>query len=167
MARVTWKARWALRRLRRKGSADKLLAIFDTYGPLPADPGKLEEDKKWFYPGAAGRMQKLAEKLGLNVFAKTLRCLVQGAKGPLQEGELGKAAQFAGEFVAAIDKKQGPGDRAQGEEKGTGDRGQGTGKKRDWMKSADGLGLTVYGKKKIKDGAGARHKGLKRSLRDS
>ena len=105
MARVTWRARLALRRLGRKGFADKLLAIFDTYGPLPADPTKLEEDKKWFYPGAAGRMQELAKKLGLNVFAKTLRCLVQGAKGPLQEGELEKAAQFAGEFVAAIDKK--------------------------------------------------------------
>ena len=129
MARVTWRARWALRRLRRKGFADKPLAIFDTYGPLPADPGKLETDKKWFYPGAAGRMQDLAEKLGLNVFAKTLRCLVQGAKGPLQEGELAKAAQFAAEFIAAIDKKQGPVDGEQGEEKGSGDRGQGTERK--------------------------------------
>ncbi|MCJ7526452.1 MAG: hypothetical protein MUP71_14700 [Candidatus Aminicenantes bacterium] len=105
MARVTWKARLALRRLRRKGYTDKPLAIFDTYGPLPADPAKLEEDKKWFYPGAAGRMQELAQKLKLNVFPKTLRCLVQGAKGPLQQGELEKAAQFAREFVAAIEKK--------------------------------------------------------------
>ncbi|HUU05657.1 MAG TPA: flavodoxin domain-containing protein [Patescibacteria group bacterium] len=105
MARVTWKARRALRRLRRIGLGAKPLAIFDTYGPLPADPAKLEEDRKWFYPGAAGRMQELAQKLGLNVFAKTLRCLVQGAKGPLQEGELEKAAQFAREFVAAAEKK--------------------------------------------------------------
>lgn len=105
MARVTWKARRALRRLRRKGLGAKSLGIFDTYGPLPADPAKLAEDSKWFYPGAAGRMQELAQKLGLNVFPKTLRCQVQGAKGPLQQGELEKATQFAREFVASVENK--------------------------------------------------------------
>ena len=106
MARATWKARRALRRLRRKGFKAKPLVIFDTYGPLPEDPLQLEKDRKWFYPGAAGMLQTKAQKLKLNVFPQTLRCLVQGAKGPLQDGEAEKAAQFAREFVDAIEKKR-------------------------------------------------------------
>jgi hypothetical protein len=106
MARATWKARWALRRLRWQGCKTKPLAIFDTYGPLSADPRQLEKDRKWFYPGAAGMLQTMAQKLGLNVFPQTLRCLVQGAKGPLLEGEAVKAAQFAREFMEATEKKQ-------------------------------------------------------------
>ena len=105
MGRATWKARRALRRLRRQGLGAKPLGIFDTYGPLPTDSAKLEEDRKWFYPGAVGMLQARAQKLGLHVLPKTLRCQVQGAKGPLQEGEAEKAAQFAREFVAACEKK--------------------------------------------------------------
>jgi menaquinone-dependent protoporphyrinogen IX oxidase len=55
---------------------------------------------------AAGMLQEKAQKLKLNVFPQPLRCLVQGAKGPLREGETEKAAQFAREFVEAIEKKQ-------------------------------------------------------------
>jgi flavorubredoxin len=106
MGRATWKARWALQRLRWKGFGARPLVIFDTYGPLPAGPEQLEKDRKWFYPGAAGMLQEKAKKLGLNVFPKTLRCEVQSAKGPLKEGEAGKAAQFAREFAIAIDKKK-------------------------------------------------------------
>ena len=109
MARATWKARWALRRLRRKGFKAKPLVIFDTYGPLPADPAELEKDRKWFYPGAAGMLQAKAQKLKLNVFPQTLRCLVQDAKGPLQEGEAEKAAQFAREFIIECEKNRGQG----------------------------------------------------------
>ncbi|MBU4267667.1 MAG: flavodoxin domain-containing protein [Acidobacteria bacterium] len=105
IGRATWKARRALRRLRRKRFGAKPLGIFDTYGPLPVDPGELEKNRKWFYPGAAGRMQEKAQKLGLNVFLQTLRCQVQGMKGPLKEGEAGKAAQFAREFIATIENK--------------------------------------------------------------
>jgi hypothetical protein len=105
MGRATWKARWALQRLRWKGFTAKSLAIFDTYGPLPADPEQLEKDRKWFYPGAAGMLQEKAQKLRLNVFPKVLRCEVQGAKGPLKEGEAEKAALFAREFAIAIGKK--------------------------------------------------------------
>jgi flavodoxin len=101
MGRATWKARRALRRLRRKGFGTKLLGIFDTYGPEPTDPAKLEEDRKWFYPGAAGRLQAKGQKLGLHVFPRTLRCQVQGSKGPLREGEAEKTAKFAREFIGA------------------------------------------------------------------
>ncbi len=106
MGRATWKARWALQRLRWKGFGARPLAIFDTYGPLPADPEQLEKDRKWFYPGAAGMLQAKAQKLELNVFPKTLRLEVQGAKGPLKEGEAGKAALFAREFAIAIGIKK-------------------------------------------------------------
>jgi flavodoxin len=111
MGRATWKARWALRRLRWKGLGAKPLAIFDTYGPLLADPGQLEKDRKWFFPGAAGRLQESAQKLKLNVFPQTLRCLVQGAKGPLQDGEAEKAANFAREFIASCERNEGLGFR--------------------------------------------------------
>jgi hypothetical protein len=106
MARATWKARWTLRRLRWKGLGARPLAIFDTYGPLPADAGELEKNRKWFYPGAAGMLQQSAQKLKLNVFPQTLRCLVQEAKGPLLAGEAEKAARFAGEFIADCEKNR-------------------------------------------------------------
>jgi hypothetical protein len=106
MGRATWKARWALRRLRWKGFGVKPLGIFDTYGPLPADPAKLEEDRKWFYPGAVGMLQTKGQKLKLHVFPQTLRCQVREWKGPLQEGEAEKAIRFAREFIDAIEKKK-------------------------------------------------------------
>ena len=39
-----------------------------------------------------------------NVYPKILRCEVQGAKGPLKEGEAEKAAAFAGEFMTEAAK---------------------------------------------------------------
>lgn len=106
MGRATWKARWALHRLRRQGFGKKLLGIFDTYGPLPVDAAKLEGDRKWFYPGAVGMLQAKAKKLGLNVYPEVLRCQVKEMRGPLKEGEAEKAAQFAREFVNVIEKKK-------------------------------------------------------------
>jgi hypothetical protein len=52
-------------------------------------------------PGAAGILARTASQLGLNVQAQTLRCQVQGLKGPLAEGELAKVAPFVKAFVAA------------------------------------------------------------------
>jgi flavodoxin len=103
LARVTWKAKRALKRLQRKGFV-KPVAVFDTYGPVPTDPEKLQEDKKWFYPGAEGLLRLKAQALGLHVFEGILRCAVKEAKGPLQEGEAAKAAKFAREFVAQAAK---------------------------------------------------------------
>lgn len=104
MARAGWRAMFTLRRLRRMGIGAKPLAVFDTYGPLPADPEKLQEDRRWFYPGAAGRLADRARKLGLNIRAQVLRCEVKEAKGPLKEGELEKVAGFVTELVAAAGK---------------------------------------------------------------
>jgi hypothetical protein len=101
MARVTGRAKSALRTLRRRGFSSKPIAIFDTYGPLPKTPEELEENRKWLEPGAAGILHQKAERLGLNVSAELLRCAVTGANGPLADGELEKAAGFAERFAAA------------------------------------------------------------------
>jgi len=105
MARVNRKAVRVLKRLRKKGFADKPIGVFDTYGPLPTKPEDMEKSKKWLYPGAAGIMQKVAQDQGLNVYPKTLRCLVQGMKGPLADKELEKAVDFTKEFISTTAKK--------------------------------------------------------------
>ena len=105
MARVNRKALRVLKRIRKKGFTEKPVAIFDTYGPVPTKPEEMEKTKKWLYPGAAGILQKVAKAQGLNVYAKTLRCEVQGMKGPLADNELEKAAFFTKEFLSAIGKK--------------------------------------------------------------
>jgi hypothetical protein len=100
-ARVSVKAASALHKLRRRGYGDRLIGTFDTYGPLPKTPAEAEESRKWLEPGAAVILQREAGRLGLNVFAETLRCAVKEYKGPLADGELEKAAAFAERFAAA------------------------------------------------------------------
>jgi menaquinone-dependent protoporphyrinogen IX oxidase len=104
MAKVNRTALRVLKRLQKKGIAEKPVAIFDTYGPVPTKPEEIEKAKKWLYPGAAGIMQKAAKTLGLNVYAATLRCEVRGLKGPLADHELEKAVSFANEFLSTIRK---------------------------------------------------------------
>jgi flavodoxin len=102
MARVNRKALRVLKRLQKRGFAEKPVAIFDTYGPIPTKPAEMEKAKKWLYPGAAGIMHKAAKALGLNVYPETLRCKVREMKGPLADHELEKAASFAGALLATI-----------------------------------------------------------------
>jgi hypothetical protein len=94
-----------LKRKGKKGAAEKPIAVYDTYGPVPANPVELEKGRKWLYPGAAGILHKLAASQGLNVYLKTLRCEVQGMKGPLKDRELDKAASFAGEVVSFAEQR--------------------------------------------------------------
>jgi menaquinone-dependent protoporphyrinogen IX oxidase len=101
MARVTGRAKAALRKLKARGLGRKPLAVFDTYGPLPKSPEEQAKAERWINPGAAGILAKTASQLGLAVHAQTMRCEVQGLKGPLAEGELGKVAAFVKSFVAA------------------------------------------------------------------
>ena len=104
-ARPAGKALSVLKQLRKKGFAEKPVAIFDTYGPVPTNPEELEKGKKWLYPGAAGIMQKVAKEQGLNVYPDTLRCEVLGGlKGPLADHQLEKAASFTKEFVSKMTK---------------------------------------------------------------
>jgi hypothetical protein len=100
-ARVSVKAASALRTLRRRGFGDRLIATFDTYGPLPTSPREMEENRKWLEPGAAVILHRKAGRLGLKVFAESLRCAVKEYKGPLADGELEKAALFAERFASA------------------------------------------------------------------
>lgn len=102
MARVTGKALRVLKRIAKQGFAEKPVAIFDTYGPVPATPEELEKGRKWIIPGAAGMMEKTAKDAGLHVFAKTLRCEVTGLNGPLKEHEQENAAAFARELASGL-----------------------------------------------------------------
>ena len=104
MARVTGRAKRILKKIARKGPAGIRVAVFDTYGPIPADPAELEKGRKWLEPGAAGIMLQLAKSLGLNVHPEALRCEVAGMKGPLKDGELDKARAFAAAVLAAVMK---------------------------------------------------------------
>jgi hypothetical protein len=100
-ARVTARAKSALCALRRRGFGSRWIGVFDTCGPLPASPREVEENRKWFEPGAVGILHRTAGQLGLNVAEETLRCAVVEFKGPLADGELEKAAGFAERFAAA------------------------------------------------------------------
>ncbi len=95
MAKVTGRAYRVLAKLAKKGWAAKPVVVFDTFGPIPANPEELEKGKKWLYPGAAGLMLARAQALGLNVFGKTLRIeMGPGLKGPMKDGELAKVGPF-------------------------------------------------------------------------
>jgi Flavodoxin domain len=94
MARVTGRAKGALRRLKAGGWGRKPLAVFDTYGPVPKTPEERAKAERWINPGAAGILAKEASQLGLNVHAQALRCEVRELKGPLADGELDKVTPF-------------------------------------------------------------------------
>ncbi len=104
IAGVTSKAKGVLKRLKKR-FAGKPVAVFDLMGPIPENSEEEEKINKWLYPGAAGIMHKIAEKYGLNVYEKTLRCRVKGMQGPLAENELEKAISFTQEFMSYIIKK--------------------------------------------------------------
>lgn len=105
MAGVTGKATSVLKQLN-KARFIKPVAIFDLYGPIPADPVELEKGKKWLYPGAAGKMLDEAKKQGLNLYPETLRIEVKGMEGPVAEGDMEKAAGWVRDFVTWIDKNK-------------------------------------------------------------
>jgi hypothetical protein len=106
MARAGLRPLRAVKNLRRAGlGADKTVAVFDTYGPLPATPEELEKGKKWLYPGAAGMLQKAARDRGLKVHPEALRCEVKDMKGPLADKALEQVATFTRAFLAALDKQ--------------------------------------------------------------
>jgi hypothetical protein len=93
--RASGRAKRAIRALRRRGWGRRLVAVFDTYGPVPSDPAELEKGKKWLYPGAAGDLEKVAAKAGLRVHRPSLRWPVTGMEGPLEEGYRVRAVDFA------------------------------------------------------------------------
>lgn len=74
----------------------KPVAVFDTFAPYQGDdPEKREKSMKWVDPGAAGLLASLAAKRGFRVRTPALRCIVKDMKGPLGEGELDRAREYA------------------------------------------------------------------------
>ena len=106
IGRVTHRAKSVLRHLKRKGFANKPLAVFDTIATIPTTPKELEESRRWIEPGAAGIMQKIARDCGLNLFPEALRCEVTGLKGPLAENAIGKAVAFTAAFISFAQSKK-------------------------------------------------------------
>lgn len=104
MKRASLRSLGVLRKLKRRGLGDRLVAIFDTCAVMPTDPKEMEEAKAWIVPGAAGRMHKAAADIGLNVYRDTLRCEVNGMKGPLVNNALEKAIAFTDAVAAAAAK---------------------------------------------------------------
>lgn len=102
MGRMTGKAKRILKKLRTEAWKSRPIGVFDTHVPLPDDPAEREKRFKWVVPGAAGKLASLAEKRGLKVLGKPLRCAVKDMKGPLADGEIDKARAYAREFAQSL-----------------------------------------------------------------
>jgi flavodoxin len=100
MARMSRRARSFAKKLDAAAVAGRPVFVFDTYGPLDADPAKNEEDGKWFYPGGGEKLKDTLAEQGVDVYPEVLRCLVIEMKGPLVTDALESARQFARRFAA-------------------------------------------------------------------
>jgi len=104
MGRANGRAVRLIKRLRGSGFTGKSIALFDTYGPLPATEAEMEKGRHYIEPGAVGHLRKAAIDQGLPVYDHDLRCEVTGMKGPLKEQDVQKATTFAREFITAAEK---------------------------------------------------------------
>lgn len=101
-ARPDGKTLNVLKDMRKRGLTGIPVAVFDTYGPDPENA--VESGKnRWLSPGAAGIMQREAEKQGLKVHGTTLRCAILGGqKGPLEQRYPEKVSAFINEFLTNL-----------------------------------------------------------------
>jgi len=99
MARMSRRTRSFAKKLDAATAAGRPVFVFDTYGPLDADPAKHQDDK-WFYPGGGERLRTQLTEQGVEVYPEVLRCLVTDMKGPLVTGALESAREFARRFGA-------------------------------------------------------------------
>jgi flavodoxin len=103
--KMTRPAKRLVKKLDAKAWGAKPVAVFDTFSPYRGDdPKKAESSKKWVDPGAAGFLIALAEKRGLKVRTPPLRCSVKDMKGPLDDGELDRAREYARQFASSLGK---------------------------------------------------------------
>ena len=100
MARMSRRARSFARKLDAAAVAGRPVFVFDTYGPLDADPAKNEENSKWFYPGGGEKLKDALTAQGVDVYPEVLRCLVTSMNGPLVADALNSARGFARRFAA-------------------------------------------------------------------
>ena len=99
MARMSRRTRSFAKKLGAAAVAGRPVFVFDTYGPLDADPTKHEDDK-WFYPGGGVKLKDALTEQGVDVYPEVLRCLVTDMKGPLVTDALESAREFARRFAA-------------------------------------------------------------------
>ena len=99
MAKMSRRARGFAKKLDGAALAGRPVFVFDTYGPLDADPAK-NEDNKWFYPGGGAKLKDALTEQGVDVYPEVLRCLVTDMKGPLVTEALDLAREFARRFAA-------------------------------------------------------------------
>jgi len=99
MARMSRRTRSFAKQLDAPAVTGRPVFVFDTYGPLDADPAKNEQNKKWFYPGGGEKLKDALTAQGVVVYPEVLRCLVTDMKGPLVEGALESAREFARRFM--------------------------------------------------------------------
>lgn len=102
IGKMTGRSKRLVKKLDRNTWGSKPVAVFDTHMPYPEDPKEREKSSKWIEPGAAGKLAELASKRGLKVQGQPLRCVVKDMKGPLAEGQLDKARDYARQFVASL-----------------------------------------------------------------
>jgi len=99
MAKMSRRTRSFAKKLDAATAAGRPVFVFDTYGPLDADPAKHEDDK-WFYPGGGVKLKDALTEQGVDVYPEVLRCLVTDMKGPLVTEALDLAREFARRFAA-------------------------------------------------------------------
>lgn len=100
--KMTGKSKRLVKKLDAEAWRSRPVVVFDTYAKMPTDPKEREESLKWVEPGAAGKLSALASDRGLSVRGPPLRCAVTGAEGPLAEGELDKAREYARRFAESL-----------------------------------------------------------------
>jgi len=99
MAKMSRRARGFAKKLDGAAAAGRPVFVFDTYGPLDADPADHADDK-WLYPGGGEKLKDALTEQGVDVYPEVLRCLVTGMKGPLVTKALDSAREFARRFAA-------------------------------------------------------------------
>jgi flavodoxin len=99
MAKMSRRARSFARKLDAAAVAGRPVFVFDTYGPLDAEPAKNEENAKWFYPGGGEKLRRALTAQEIDVYPDVLRCLVTDMRGPLVTYALESARRFARRFA--------------------------------------------------------------------
>jgi flavodoxin len=99
MAKMSRRTRSFAKKLDAAALAGRPVFVFDTYGPLDADPADHADDK-WFYPGGGAKLRDALTEQGVDVYPEVLRCLVTSMKGPLVTEALDSAREFARRFAA-------------------------------------------------------------------
>jgi menaquinone-dependent protoporphyrinogen IX oxidase len=92
---MTFAMKWFLGKVKSEEWMNKPFAAFDTENPENIEQSQLQ-NKEW------SAAEKIAEKLKekkMNQLAPVLRTLVLGQKGPLVEGEINRARDYASELA--------------------------------------------------------------------